>query len=105
MALTAAKSWYHPALDRPRNGTRAGGGARARGVVRDAEPDDTGAQAEEGRQVHDGTPFNADAVRFNLDPAEDKAISSMGSELTSTFEIVARAPAVSLHRQPLSKRL
>lgn len=32
-------------------------------------------------KFHDGTPFNAEAVRFNLLRAQDKTVSSMASEL------------------------
>ena len=34
-------------------------------------------------KFHDGTPFNAEAVRFNLLRAQDKTVSSMASELSN----------------------
>ena len=40
-----------------------------------------------GVKFHDGTPFNAEAVRFNLARAQDKATSSMSSELTSIDKV------------------
>jgi ABC-type transport system substrate-binding protein len=40
-----------------------------------------------GVKFHDGTPFNAEAVRFNLARAQDKTISSMSSELVSVQEV------------------
>jgi len=41
-------------------------------------------------KFHDGTPFNAEAVRFNLLRAQDKTVSSMVSELINieTVEVV-----------------
>jgi len=40
-----------------------------------------------GVKFHDGTPFNAEAVRFNIARAQDKATSSMSSELTSIDKV------------------
>ena len=40
-----------------------------------------------GVKFHDGTPFNAEAVRFNLMRAQDKTISSMSSELVSVQDV------------------
>jgi ABC-type transport system substrate-binding protein len=40
-----------------------------------------------GVKFHDGTPFNAEAVRFNLLRAQDKTISSMSSELVNVQEV------------------
>jgi len=40
-----------------------------------------------GVKFHDGTSFNADAVRFNLMRAQDKTISSMSSELVSVQDV------------------
>ena len=42
-----------------------------------------------GVKFHDGTPFNAEAVRFNLARAQDKQVSSMSSELTSIQQVEA----------------
>jgi len=38
-------------------------------------------------KFHDGTPFNAEAVRFNLARAQDRQTSSMASELTSIEQV------------------
>ena len=40
-----------------------------------------------GVKFHDGTPFNAEAVRFNLARAQDRQTSSMASELTSIEQV------------------
>ena len=40
-----------------------------------------------GVKFHDGTPFNAEAVRFNIARGQDKATSSMSSELTSIDKV------------------
>ncbi len=43
-------------------------------------------------KFHDGTPFNAEAVRFNLARAQDRQISSLASELTSIEQVEVADP-------------